>query len=70
MNKLIEKHQKSIEILENIEQYYLRLELETKHISLFQDDFPELTEKSKHNIEIYKKCIERLKERYVKLQKI
>jgi len=68
MKKLIEKHKKSIEILENIEQYCLRIKLEAKHNRLFKDDFPDLTEKCNHNIEIYKKCIERLNEKYAKLQ--
>lgn len=62
--KLIEKHQLKIEILEAIQHFARMIEHKQESIDGFPGTFINLRMKYLHNIEIYNKCINRLKQRY------
>ena len=64
---LIEKHQNCIEVLEGIKHFESAIRLKKESINGFPGTFPELRRKYIHNVEIYRKCIERLTKRYYAL---
>lgn len=65
--ELIEKQELGLEILEAIQCYEGRIE--EKKSSWYRNvnsHFPALKEQAEHDIDIYERCIVRLKERYLK----
>lgn len=67
MTELKQKHQCAIDLLEAIEYYNTRIKTERELIGSFHSQFPRLISKSRHNIDIYTRCIERIKQRYYSL---
>ena len=61
---LIDKHQSLIELAEAIHSFQMSRKLTIQSIEGFGGTFPELRRKYIHNIDIYNRCINRLKERY------
>jgi len=63
---LIKKHKTCIEILEAIEVFESLIEHKALSIEALNGNFPDLKAKYLHNIDIYKRCINRLNLRYTK----
>ena len=62
---LKERHMTCIEILGSIEIFAKKISLTNEWINGFGcRNFPSLLPKAKHDIEIYKMCIARLRQRY------
>jgi len=61
---LIDKHQQCIEIVEAIAHFQMSKRHTIRSIESFGGTFPNLRKKYIHNIDIYNRCINRLKERY------
>jgi hypothetical protein len=57
---LMKKHKVCIKLLAMINLYHTKIEIKEESI----ENFPDLERKIKHDIEIYKMCIQRLTERY------
>jgi hypothetical protein len=67
--KLIQAHEKCIEILEAVDTFERKMDHAIWDIEFgFIREFPKLVKEYKHNIEIYKMCIDRLMERYNKIK--
>jgi len=58
--------QTGIEILEAMKHFEVMIKHTEKSIQALHNWFPELEAKYKHQIVIYKMCITRLKERYLR----
>ena len=67
MKTLIDKHQTCIEILEAIQYFKIRKITTDKSLNGFAGTFQNLRRKYEHDFIIYDMCIERLKQRYVKI---
>ena len=61
---LIDKHQLCIEILEGVKYFEKAIELKKYSINGFSGTFPELRRKYIHDVDIYERCVKRLKQRY------
>jgi len=63
--QIIEVHQTCTQILEGIQHFENMVKLTQDHIDLVKGMFPELGKRYDREMDIYKMCIERLKQRYV-----
>ena len=61
---LIDKHQTLISILESIQHFENMIKMTTDSINSISGMFPDLHKKYTHNIDTYKRCINRLNDRY------
>jgi len=64
--KLIEKHQTCIEIVEAIATFETLFKSRAESIHALQNWHPDLKQKYEHDLIIYRMCIDRLKQRYLK----
>ena len=64
---LIDQHQQLIEIVEAIQHFQMAKRHTIQSIEGFGGTFPRLRKKYIHNIDIYNRCINRLKERYSRI---
>lgn len=67
---LIKSHEECINVLEAIKSYEARIEnAKWNNLHWFVMSFPKIIKENEHRIEIWQKCIERLKLRYDKLKR-
>jgi hypothetical protein len=70
INKQIKNHETSIELLEAMQHFENLIKHKETAIKMCENSFPRLQYKYIHNIDIYNKCINRLQNRYNKLNKL
>lgn len=68
-DKLLDQHQIAMEILYGIHHFQKSIEIKKESLEGFSGTFPKLVKKYKNDIDTYIRCIDRLKERYNKLEK-
>ena len=66
-SELISTHEKAIEILEGIKSFSCQIKIRVESVNGFPGTFPDLRKRYLNEIDTKKRCIIRLKERYVKL---
>tara|TARA_R110000796_G_scaffold218635_1_gene334551 strand:- start:48 stop:317 length:270 start_codon:yes stop_codon:yes gene_type:complete len=66
-NKALRSLEVAEEIVDNIKTFELQIVSSKDTINRMHSDFTGAIAKKKHHIEIYQKCIVRLRERYIKV---
>jgi hypothetical protein len=66
MNKQIELHQECIKLLEAMEYFQMRIKSESARAETYQNVFPKIAEKARHEMDIAQRAKGRLDARYAK----
>jgi hypothetical protein len=65
----IELHQNCINLLEAMEYFQMRIKSESARAETYQNVFPKIAEKSRHEMDIAQRAMRRLNDRYAKTLK-